>query len=271
LEGWVNVLAEKACVFCGRAGVKFSREHAFPNWISKVLALSGVDAVLLPSDGRGRQWTARQLDQQVKVVCGDCNNGWMSHELEVPAIPLLTPMILGEGQHARLGRERQQLLAAWSLKTAMMVEHIFPDMLVLPALEYAYLYRHKIPSPGTVVLLSAHKPRVGERGVLVATSKNASMLGVVRQTSGDPLPDVPEPYRAGLVMFAVQNLVATVFSHNLPAQLDIDVHPPRPGLRFEDYFQQVWPVVHDRLRWPPRDLDEVGGLEKTFEAWASAT
>jgi len=54
---------------------------------------------------------------KVKTVCGVCNNGWMS-SLEAETIPVLGEMV--EGHTVDLSEDQQALIAAWSVKTAMM-------------------------------------------------------------------------------------------------------------------------------------------------------
>jgi len=53
------------------------------------------------------------------AVCASCNNGWMS-DLEGRAKPMLETMLEGRGR--ALHQEGQRTLAAWALKTAIMVD-----------------------------------------------------------------------------------------------------------------------------------------------------
>jgi hypothetical protein len=260
--------SKNVCVFCGNAGVKFTKEHVFSDWINKVTGLSSILALNFDQDCVRREWKMKKLDHTVRVVCEHCNSGWMSRELEVPAKRLLTPMLLGQPQHANLGHERQRLIAAWSLKTALMIEQTSPRDLVFPPSDYKHLINHREPASGTLVFLSTHEPPTGEHGLLVATSKRTDVRSLIRNTSDDLLPqDFYAPYRAAVAMFAVQHLVITVLSHNFPDPMDVETRPSRPGLEYEDYFQQAWPVRHRRLRWPLRSLKEVGGFEGIFDAW----
>ena len=66
----------------------------------------------------------RILDAQVRRVCQGCNGGWMS-QLEAQAKPLLEPMF--DGKPMTLGPDEQPVLAAWTVKTLMMLDLWRPD------------------------------------------------------------------------------------------------------------------------------------------------
>jgi hypothetical protein len=64
------------------------------------------------------------LDAQVRRVCQGCNGGWMS-QLEAQAKPLLEPMF--DGEPMTLRPDEQAVLAAWTVKTLMMLDLWRPD------------------------------------------------------------------------------------------------------------------------------------------------
>jgi hypothetical protein len=104
----------RECVFCG--GPANSREHVWPQWVSRhfVGRLSLVDV------SRGVPPRSMHiLDAQVRRVCQGCNGGWMS-QLEAQAKPLLEPMF--DGKPVTLGADQQAVLAAWTVKTLMMLD-----------------------------------------------------------------------------------------------------------------------------------------------------
>jgi hypothetical protein len=58
---------------------------------------------------------------RAKIVCGECNEGWMS-DLETDASRLLSPLIAGK--ESSLDQPQQLLAAFWATKTAMVGEQI---------------------------------------------------------------------------------------------------------------------------------------------------
>jgi hypothetical protein len=154
------------CVFCGREET-LSGEDAWPRWLRKVVPYGhakGYVQRFSREAGTGRLYGATPVRRQkaatrkVRVVCKrNCNNGWMS-DLEGDAQPILTPLIRGET--ATLDEAEQQLVAFWSIKTAMMLEFLHPLRLrSIPAAHYEYVYQRRKPPPKTRISLRAHDGR----------------------------------------------------------------------------------------------------------------
>lgn len=108
----------KTCVFCGK-NEKLTREHVFGDWISRIgVAVpecrngAGPLNRSLRDLGRGRPWSLN-----VRDVCGDCNNGWMSR-LESVGRRVLTPLIFGTA--GTICREDAAALAVWTHKTSLV-------------------------------------------------------------------------------------------------------------------------------------------------------
>jgi hypothetical protein len=91
------------------------------------------------------------LDAQVRSVCQNCNGGWMSR-LEARAKPLLEPML--DGKPATLAPDGQALLAAWTVKTLMMLDVWRPDPEAFSHAHHQQLYRSGAPPADTVALLA---------------------------------------------------------------------------------------------------------------------
>jgi hypothetical protein len=257
-----------ACVFCGDSAGSQTREHVFAAWIGRSLNLtSTLEASRINPDGTTSSWRSRGFDQTVKATCAACNNGWMS-DLEASVQSFLAPMVAGESR--RLGRFQQQRCAAWALKTALMIAEMKPDIAIYPQREYLGLFRDGVPSTGTIVCLSTYEPHDDE-GMIIAQSSSRSLLSQIHGADGwEEFMTLEEP-RVGLAMFAIGKFVATVLSHNVPAELVLSFSPSLPGIRFEDHFQQVWPINRHHLHWPPRrTLSDLGGFRGTYQMWEKA-
>jgi hypothetical protein len=90
----------RRCVFCGSPNP--TREHVLPDWLTEI----GLD--MEPSTHHAgalnrlpREWSAPPYATTVRMVCGDCNSGWLSH-LEAEAKPIIAPLIRGEGRRLPL-------------------------------------------------------------------------------------------------------------------------------------------------------------------------
>jgi hypothetical protein len=118
------MFSRQVCLFCQRTGRKMTREHAMPNWVLSVLPPGKEWTIFNVSPrlpGFLRSWfSSGQTGVQVKGVCKDCNEGWMS-KLEVATKRILTPLIRGEREHEFV-REERDMLVTWAIKTWMMFD-----------------------------------------------------------------------------------------------------------------------------------------------------
>lgn len=130
----------RACVFCGSADL--SREHVLPRWIWRTA--HGADDVASPlvdkhnppemadvsvwtTEGPvpvrlpvGKKATVVSRAITVKVVCRDCNHGWMSR-LEAEAKAALTRMF--NSGWWQLSRDEVATIRRWAAKTTLMFEY----------------------------------------------------------------------------------------------------------------------------------------------------
>lgn len=147
----------RTCVFCG--GSPTTREHIWPDWARPILADEGAldHHRLVQQDDHPDEtfdWKQPAYTMTTKVVCARCNNEWMS-ALENRAKPLVEPMLFGRGR--ALHQEGQRTLAAWALKTAMMVEHTHgAGRLMIDRAEYEHLMSTGEPSERIRVWLTSY-------------------------------------------------------------------------------------------------------------------
>lgn len=139
-----NELARQ-CVFCGSTS-DLSREHVLPDWLTQIgLDLEPSIHQAGPLNTVPRQWSSKPFTTTVRMVCANCNNGWLS-QLEATARPVIAPLIRGESR--RLPFDDQAVIAAWTCKTALVSLLMSSDEARLngygvPPGEYAALYAQR--------------------------------------------------------------------------------------------------------------------------------
>lgn len=176
----------------------------------------------------------------VRAVCGDCNNGWMA-ALEERAQLLFNPMLDGRGRE--LHREGQRTLAAWALKTTMMLEHAQSvGRRVIPAEEYLHLFTTGEPS---------------ERVRIWMTTYAGDMAAYAQMYGADA--DVVQPDDRGVrdiygATISFGPIVFQVFGTTVPGLIDkVQIGSPRSLP-----VHQLWPY-RDSFVWPAnRGLDNAG-------------
>lgn len=153
-----NIPAPTRCVYCARTfskrhGRDRSGEHIIPRWSHSLFERPGGDLL------HQRIGLARQIDgkthlvmpnfrkragdfasRQVKVVCSDCNSGWMSR-LEGEVRDYLSSLVTGE--LVSLTPEHQSFVAKWVAMKTMLAEYTSPADLVIPRSELHRFYAER--------------------------------------------------------------------------------------------------------------------------------
>jgi hypothetical protein len=251
----------RTCVFCG--GTPLTREHVLPRWLR---------AAFPDADGRAvhvRESLTNQhvregslLDATAKIVCGDCNSGWMN-DLEAEVRDFLPRMI--RGRPIMLGAKRQAALAIWCVKTVMMLQTTHPkeDQQAIPAEDYAALFRDRQPNAMTTVWA----------GYLRDVPHPHPNVDNPVEFIGEPLRcDVTIQNEHGTETISGHAFVATLrLGHFVtqairigPAEFPINLTP----VKLWPYLAVLWPADGVQ-RWPPRAIEEVGGFHVLAGALAA--
>lgn len=76
-----------------------------------------------------REFNKSTNRKTVKIVCADCNNGWMS-SLEDTALPILGPLI--KGQITKVTQDQLKIIVRWSALRAIINEFTQIETLSIP-------------------------------------------------------------------------------------------------------------------------------------------
>ena len=81
------------CLFCDKT--KLTKEHLWPDWIVQMFPknVPYTAGRASPEMRLFHEWPTNSLKQTARIVCKQCNTGWMS-EIESLASPILKPCIL---------------------------------------------------------------------------------------------------------------------------------------------------------------------------------
>ena len=96
-----------------------------------------------------RQWRAQELNLKVRVVCGDCNSGWMSLMERDFAIPAMTDLILGN-RIGTLSRKRARGLSLFAFKTAVIANRSLPESEWFFTVSERFAFRKSLAIPSDV-------------------------------------------------------------------------------------------------------------------------
>ncbi len=237
----------RACIFCGEQAA--TKEDAWPpRWLTKRFPASELAHVEAERRGASlRKWRESSPNIRVGCVCAACNNGWMSH-LEVTASQMVPPLI-----ESLLGQQKQEIdarslptLAAWAVKTAMVLESVTPDLPPFySASERTELRLTRAISRGTCVWLAA----CAEQETIYAAAKHLA--------GGDRSPGLH-----GLATtMAFGPLAIQVLAYRAPVAIPDDSKVTFQLCEgpWDEVLVPVWPVQGSPI-WPPRKglLGEIG-------------
>ncbi len=113
------------CIFCQQSG-KLTLEHLWSDWIGVLLGEREEYTVQRKRPtGELIEWKTIGLNHVATVVCGKCNNGWMS-DLEAEAQPMLSP-IIKFGVPISFLPAGIAILAAFAFKSAIISDHTYRE------------------------------------------------------------------------------------------------------------------------------------------------
>lgn len=213
------------CPFCD--GAESTDEHVFPQWLLNELSSIGnlID--------RGSERGPRSL-QEIDVtapICQICNNRWLS-VIENDTKPLLAPMIRGEER--TLGRDEQERLATWGLKTAMMLD-LASGSPVIPTGYFQALRQQREPFDSTFIWLGAY---------------SGSNRAIWAQHSGLHMDvDDTEPANGFVTTFTAFRVIFQVVGHFTRGGAEFS-----DNRIYKDALVQVWPPRSQSVEWPPNRL-----------------
>jgi hypothetical protein len=112
------------CAFCDYNG-KLTREHITSQWIRDLFP-GRIKARRFEADGSVKKWEWDALDYKARVVCGQCNHGWMNDLENGVAKPALTPLITGKFD-IPIGLDEAEAIALFAFKNAVVIDHAERD------------------------------------------------------------------------------------------------------------------------------------------------
>jgi hypothetical protein len=249
--------ARKPCVFCQRTDQKISNEHIWPNWVLACFPQNTKLTVEMHRKGKDTKFWAPKDSTGVTAneICRPCNQGWMNG-MEEAVRPFLFQMIEG-GPALVLDEVKASLLSAWVYKIMLLFDLVGPrEYRRFGKAQYERFYEHRRPPVAGVVAWLA------------------SYAGSMRSTATD----------RGLTFtdYGGQVVVGTFSIGHVAFQL-LFYEPerlPQPGAwvphippTWMGRLVRLWPIVGDgpvpgfRLKWPPAQTLDDGGLIELRNRW----
>jgi hypothetical protein len=249
----------RLCIFCGEPAN--SREHIFAEWLhpylpkndeqnhaSRFIVMDRDQDVVTDKRRSGEGHSGR-----LKVVCADCNTGWMSR-LQNQTKPFLLPMV--RGKQIPLFIRQQQLLSAWATMFVMVVEQRENDSRVVAcSQEERTSFMETRRTPATWKVWVGHYTRELWVPIIVHTTAQV-VPSLAEEFAYIPQNGVPIVPNTHATTFVVGELFFHVFGSGLPGVVRKQEIAP-------DAMPRIWPFRSSPVWFPPkikltdRDADEI--------------
>ncbi|CAM4299790.1 hypothetical protein KIPE111705_46905 [Kibdelosporangium persicum] len=226
-------------MFCGAQG-RLTDEHTFGDWLRK-LGYSG--AGLREIGDPPIVQNAGPFSHKLKIVCANCNNGWMSR-LEQDAKPLLVHLFRAHGRLIPIEEDAQITLARWAYKTAVVCAYSDKNQVdAFPEEHRREFYETDQPPRQTWVRIGMmtvpSDPLKGEHLAAYQFDSGVDTVTADEETSID-VPWYRTTIRLINVVFCVMGSVTDEIKMK-----------EQPDKVFRTMTQPLWPVRRPTIWWPP--------------------
>lgn len=143
----------RKCIFCGAYGT--TKEHIWPNWLGGYIPRKSTNRThrgsfayisRMTENSAPFRWSieSRKKEngdphtQKLKVVCANCNNGWMSR-LQEECKPIIVRCM--DGVDISLSHHEASVLSAWATMFTMVVEFKHLPTVAVPQSDRNYLHQ----------------------------------------------------------------------------------------------------------------------------------
>lgn len=251
----------RVCVFCHRKGQTLTREHVYPDWLSSLFDKDTKGINEVSGNSVNRVWQGRVFQHKVKLVCGDCNNGWMS-TLEAEAKDLITSLAFTHDGRT-LSEEEQKKISLWVHKTVLIINKAVGGKgeFNIPDSFYEQLYEHRQPTANILVTVGWRMLANGSKDQPLASFeiKQVSTMEVEKSSAEAIRGQMDEGGLVWSAILALGNVVFHVVGTSLNGQLEVGSSDPRMFAQVNPYHEDLpWP-----LEWP---IEAVGGLDTVRKA-----
>lgn len=237
----------KKCLFCN--SIPLTKEHVLPQWLRKHYPKM---SVINEFTSNNKHWITQPFDHKAKVVCKNCNEGWMSG-LENDFRPIFNEMITLK--ELVIDESEQSIIAFWAQKTVLMLNQATPGGVKITSETYSEIYNNKRAVKRIMVYLG-WRMKYGQdiKDPLASfTIKQINSIEVRKDIYDNVKMQVDEGGFAWKATLAVGPLVFELMGHNMNVTLEITGNTK--------VMHMIKPYKND-FRWPAEwPIEAEGGLD----------
>lgn len=218
-------------------------------------SFSSLEATVYPtkSDFTRRMRVGDIQNRKLRIVCGQCNGGWMS-DLQQRAKPLLLSLIHGEA--TALDADSQKIVAGWIAMTVTVAEYFGrKENITITASDRQHIRRTQTPPSRWKIWIGHYtrgnwKPHLVHNTFPISSSKHR----IKRNELGSPRPNTQT------TAFTVSQLYIFAAS----SVTDIFEEWRFSTIAGAAKLRQIWPLSRNIVAWPgptltDREADAIAG------------
>ncbi len=187
------VQKKKKCVFCV-GDKKLTKEHIYPNWLKEYLPRVSEKSFHHVSVKGGSIEVGKLnrpgdlLSQRLRIVCSDCNSGWMSR-LQMNSKPMLISLL--QDDWTEINSYELNSLSAWVSMFCMVSEFSHLSTQVIPQEDRYYLSTFNTCPPSWNIYIgrvdfgsSVHPANINHCAGHIIQQRGLSIIRHPLQTTG---------------------------------------------------------------------------------------
>jgi hypothetical protein len=243
------------CAFCSETS-DITREHIWDKWLVETLGVGKFTMVRKEVDGEVLKWQSKKLDWETKVVCGDCNSGWMS-DLVNRTKTIAKDMIL-TARESVLSPADIETIASYGFMKSVVADQSHENRESFFTLSERRSFRQTLSIPDGVQMWFASLPF--QHGLFKS------------MTIETPL-NTPRRFEVNVFTYGVGHLVIQVAASRWKKKA-FRRHTPPPvltqGSEWDVCSLPFWPPKWSRtFSWPPAHHMSLNVCEKFAKRWTT--
>jgi hypothetical protein len=224
------------CAFCPETA-DITGEHLWSAWAGKMFGERRYTITRKEADGRVRIWKLPNLSEKTNVVCGDCNNGWMS-DLETRVKPIIAEMV-SKCAATTLHDKDIATIAVWAYTKAIVAEHSHNNRKPFFAFAERQLFRQTLSVPNGVQMWLASLP---------------VQQGLFKSHVVETPLNTPGRFELNVFTYGLGHLVIQVVTSRWAKKaLRRHANPPvlTQAVEWNSCSIPLWPSTAASVSWPP--------------------
>jgi hypothetical protein len=244
------------CAFCP-ATANITREHIWSDWAGELFGINKYIFTRVDGDGKVSTWTHSALNSRTKVVCGDCNGGWMS-VLEKKTKSFIKDVVVG-GEQTVLQGEAKDTLVAFGFLKAVIADHSHSNGPAFYSFRDRQSFRESLSIPDGVQVWLASLPY--QHGLFKSLTLKAKL-------------GVPNRFEMNVFTYGLGHLVIQVAGCRWAKKAhQKHAFPPHltPNRVWESCSLTLFPNSAESVVWPPRLHLGKEEIQMFVERWVNVT